>query len=82
MYDAFDPKLMLLGGAPAPRATGTTGRTLRRSRHCEGPATSRFFGLVGKAMMLAALFGRRSGARSFNVRIAPAALASGTEGLP
>ena len=57
MYDAFDPKLMLLGGATGQESDGHDWQNtfgdlglLRRAR-----GIGLFFGWMGKAMMLAAL---------------------------
>jgi hypothetical protein len=58
MYDAFDPKIMLLGGNTGAESDGHDWQNmfgdlglLRRSR-----GIGLFFGWVGKAMMFAALF--------------------------
>lgn len=57
MYDAFDPKLMLLGGATGQESDGhdwqNTFGDLGLLRRAQGIGL--FFGWVGKAMMLAAL---------------------------
>jgi hypothetical protein len=57
MYDAFDPKLMLLGGATGQESDGHDWQNIfgdlgliRRAR-----GIGLFFGVVGMAMMLAAL---------------------------
>ena len=79
MYDAFDPKLMLLGGATGAESDGHDWQNLfgdmgllRRAR-----GIGRFFGFVGMAMMLAALAWAAWALRLQRARLSDSPLAEG-----